>query len=130
MTHDILRVLRRLVALKDIKDDPLSTALQIKQYKELKEEAWAQARIAVKEAGTSILSLDRQDLLALVYGTHGPHNYVHPFEHVGEVTGFPNERWRWRDHVLDKMTDEQLKKLYFDIKTFNADDRKSSTGNK
>lgn len=57
--------------------------------------------------------------MALVIGTP-PNNYVHPFGTVGMVRGFPNESWHWNHEVLNMMTDDELLKLYNNIKEFNG----------
>lgn len=62
--------------------------------------------------------LDRDDCLALLIGTNGPGDYSDTFQQLGQLDGFPNERWSWRHDVFDKMTTEQLYNSYIAIKEY------------
>ena len=64
--------------------------------------------------------LDREDWLSMLKGTGGPKDYAHPFGHLGEITGFPNEKWYWNKTVLNSMTADQLKQEYYKLKAFNS----------
>ena len=64
------------------------------------------------------VTLDREDLLTLVYGTGGPGKYTHPFEKYGKLTGFPNEHWEWNKAFITLLYDHQLWDLYQELKKF------------
>jgi hypothetical protein len=66
------------------------------------------------------LDLDRQDLICLIKGTGGPKSYTHPFSMLGEITGFPNEKWYWNDTVLNNLPEWKLIELYKELKEFNS----------
>lgn len=60
------------------------------------------------------LELDKEDLIRLVKGTSSEIGYdlMDTLKNIGELTGFPNERWYWKEHVLKNMTEEQLYNTY------------------
>jgi hypothetical protein len=65
------------------------------------------------------ITIDHVDALALVIGTKGPNSYVHPFKDYGDISGFPNESWKWDNSKLKSMCIKELYALYLEIKTFN-----------
>lgn len=66
------------------------------------------------------LEMTKDMLLDMVKGTGGPGTYP-PYppvvDRVGELTGFPNERWEWRDITLRVMSEEKLLELYHALKS-------------
>lgn len=61
------------------------------------------------------IDLDKNDLINLVKGTGGPCTYTNNFNHIGELTGFPNEKWQWFDYALKEMTEQSLYDLYLSL---------------
>lgn len=64
------------------------------------------------------IQVTREDVMALIKGTGGPGAYVHPFNHVGGLVGYPNERWQWNESALDKMSVSELYALYKELRQF------------
>lgn len=66
------------------------------------------------------VELTKEDLICLVKGTNGPGSYAHPFGYFGCITGFPNEEWIWDEASLNFMNEEELFRLYNQIKDFKC----------
>jgi hypothetical protein len=72
---------------------------------------------------TVTLVLDRVDLIRLIKGTGGPGAYEHPFHYLGELNGFPNERWEWNDQYLNNVNEWTLCRDYAALKLFIEQDK-------
>lgn len=62
------------------------------------------------------VNLDKEDLIRLVKGTGGPGDYSGTFDFIGRLEGFPNERWVWKDDILNNMKEDVLWDIYWSLK--------------
>lgn len=69
------------------------------------------------------VSLDKLDMINLIKGTGGPGAYIHPFEYLGKLDGFPNEKWYWNEDNLNKFTLNRLWDIYNELKHFKVNDK-------
>lgn len=64
------------------------------------------------------VKLNKQEIINLIIGTGGPGEYIHPFDYLGKLEGFPNEKWVWNMQELNSYAATRLAGIYQELKYF------------